>query len=143
MVVEIEEEMEDEMEEGQGEKGAQKVREGDKIVGMDGMANGIQNGSGEKTSTTTHLDPASTTPPPPNSQPHAPSSSSSSIPKPSSSATDSSQDHDQAIVAATAEGEIRTLDGDIAGDEFAAEAQNYQILLARIDGLLERLKLDA
>jgi hypothetical protein len=40
-------------------------------------------------------------------------------------------------------GEIRTLDGDIAGDEFAADAINYQVLLAKIDGLLERLKLDA
>lgn len=40
-------------------------------------------------------------------------------------------------------GEIRTLDGDLAGDEFAADAVNYQILLGKIDRLLERLKLDA
>lgn len=40
-------------------------------------------------------------------------------------------------------GEIRTLDGDIAGDEFAADAINYQVLLGKIDRLLERLKLDA
>jgi hypothetical protein len=40
-------------------------------------------------------------------------------------------------------GEIRTLDGDIAGDEFAADAINYQVLLGKIDALLERLKLDA
>jgi len=40
-------------------------------------------------------------------------------------------------------GEIRTLDGDIAGDEFAADAINYQVLLGKIDQLLERLKLDA
>jgi ankyrin repeat/BTB/POZ domain-containing protein 1 len=40
-------------------------------------------------------------------------------------------------------GEIRTLDGEIAGDEFAADAINYQILLGKIDTLLERLKLDA
>jgi len=40
-------------------------------------------------------------------------------------------------------GEIKTLDGGIAGDEFAADAINYQILLGKIDGLLERLKLDA
>jgi ankyrin repeat/BTB/POZ domain-containing protein 1 len=40
-------------------------------------------------------------------------------------------------------GEIRTLDGDIAGDEFAADAINYQVLLGKIDSLLERLKLDA
>jgi ankyrin repeat/BTB/POZ domain-containing protein 1 len=40
-------------------------------------------------------------------------------------------------------GEIRTLDGDIAGDEFAADAINYQVLLGKIDKLLERLNLDA
>jgi len=40
-------------------------------------------------------------------------------------------------------GEIRTLDGEIAGDEFAADAVNYQVLLGKIDTLLERLKLDA
>jgi ankyrin repeat and BTB/POZ domain-containing protein 1 len=40
-------------------------------------------------------------------------------------------------------GEIRTLDGDLAGDEFAADAINYQVLLGKIDRLLERLKLDA
>lgn len=38
---------------------------------------------------------------------------------------------------------VRTLDGDIAGDEFAADAMNYQILLGKIDGLLERLRLEA
>ena len=38
---------------------------------------------------------------------------------------------------------VRTLDGEIAGDEFAGDAINYQILLGKIDGLLERLKLDA
>ncbi|KAL8925023.1 MAG: hypothetical protein Q9208_003707 [Pyrenodesmia sp. 3 TL-2023] len=40
-------------------------------------------------------------------------------------------------------GAIRTLDGEIAGDEFAGDAINYQILLGKIDGLLDRLKLDA
>jgi len=40
-------------------------------------------------------------------------------------------------------GAVRTLDGEIAGDEFAADAINYQILLGKIDGLLEKLKLDA
>jgi len=40
-------------------------------------------------------------------------------------------------------GEIRTLDGDLAGDEFAADAINYQVLLGKIDTLLEKLKLDA
>ncbi|EHL01046.1 putative BTB/POZ domain-containing protein 3 [Glarea lozoyensis 74030] len=38
---------------------------------------------------------------------------------------------------------VRTLDGEIAGDEFAADAINYQVLLGKIDTLLERLKLDA
>jgi len=40
-------------------------------------------------------------------------------------------------------GAVRTLDGKIAGDEFAADALNYQSLLGKIDALLERLKLDA
>jgi len=40
-------------------------------------------------------------------------------------------------------GEVRTLDGEIAGDEFTADAINYQILLGKIDKLLEKLKLDA
>ena len=38
---------------------------------------------------------------------------------------------------------IRTLDGELAGDEFAADAINYQTLLAKLDGLLDQLKLDA
>lgn len=40
-------------------------------------------------------------------------------------------------------GQIKTLDGDIATDEFAADAINYQVLLGKIDTLLEKLKLDA
>jgi hypothetical protein len=40
-------------------------------------------------------------------------------------------------------GAIRTLDGEIAGDEFAQDAINYQILLGKIDRLLENLNLDA
>lgn len=40
-------------------------------------------------------------------------------------------------------GMIRTLDGEIAGDEFAQDAINYQILLGKIDALLENLDLDA
>ncbi|KAL8904676.1 MAG: hypothetical protein Q9171_006962 [Xanthocarpia ochracea] len=40
-------------------------------------------------------------------------------------------------------GAIRTLDGEIAGDEFASDAVNYQILLGKIENLLERLKLEA
>ena len=38
---------------------------------------------------------------------------------------------------------IRTLDGEIAGDEFQQDAINYQILLGKIDTLLENLDLDA
>ncbi len=38
---------------------------------------------------------------------------------------------------------IRTLDGEIAGDEFARDAINYQILLNKLDQLLEKLHLDA
>ena len=45
--------------------------------------------------------------------------------------------------AQMASGAVRTLDGEIAGDEFAGDAINYQILLGKIDALLERLKLDA
>ncbi|PTB52449.1 hypothetical protein M431DRAFT_91248 [Trichoderma harzianum CBS 226.95] len=38
---------------------------------------------------------------------------------------------------------VRTLDGETAEDEFASDAINYQILLQKIDAMLERLKLDA
>ena len=48
-----------------------------------------------------------------------------------------------AVEQALMSGQIRTLDGEIAGDEFAAEALNYQLLLGKIDLLLDRLKLDA
>ncbi|KZF20866.1 hypothetical protein L228DRAFT_249679 [Xylona heveae TC161] len=40
-------------------------------------------------------------------------------------------------------GVLRTLDGQVTGDEFSTDAQNYRILLGKIDTLLERLKLDA
>jgi ankyrin repeat/BTB/POZ domain-containing protein 1 len=40
-------------------------------------------------------------------------------------------------------GQIRTLNGNIAEDEYSADAMNHEILLAKIDSLLERLKLDA
>jgi len=40
-------------------------------------------------------------------------------------------------------GVVRTLDGEVAGDEFAQDAINYQILLGKIDHLLDNLKLDA
>jgi hypothetical protein len=38
---------------------------------------------------------------------------------------------------------IRTLDGEVVEDEFDSDSINYQILLEKIDRLLERLKLDA
>ncbi|RSM11887.1 hypothetical protein CEP52_002785 [Fusarium oligoseptatum] len=41
------------------------------------------------------------------------------------------------------EGAVRTLDGEVAEDEFASDAINYQILLGKIDAMLDRLKLDA
>lgn len=47
------------------------------------------------------------------------------------------------VIDPTTNGQIRTLDGKIVGDEFAADAINYQVLLGKIDTLLERLKLDA
>ncbi|MCJ1285275.1 hypothetical protein MMC26_004615 [Xylographa opegraphella] len=47
------------------------------------------------------------------------------------------------VEAQLASGAVRMLDGEIAGDEFAGDAINYQVLLGKIDALLERLKLDA
>jgi len=38
---------------------------------------------------------------------------------------------------------IRALNGEIAADEFAADAINYQVLIDKIDMLLEKLRLDA
>ncbi|AEO54713.1 hypothetical protein MYCTH_2297574 [Thermothelomyces thermophilus ATCC 42464] len=38
---------------------------------------------------------------------------------------------------------VRTLNGEVVEDEFASDAINYQILLEKIDRMLERLKLDA
>ncbi|KIW70943.1 hypothetical protein PV04_03171 [Phialophora macrospora] len=49
----------------------------------------------------------------------------------------------QSIQSLLASGAVRTLDGELAGDEFAAMAVDYQILLGKIDRLLEKLKLDA
>ncbi|KAM0800157.1 BTB/POZ domain-containing protein [Usnea florida] len=40
-------------------------------------------------------------------------------------------------------GTVTTLDGEMVGDELEGDAINYQILLRKIDGLLDRLKLDA
>ncbi|KAK4453376.1 hypothetical protein QBC34DRAFT_482704 [Podospora aff. communis PSN243] len=41
------------------------------------------------------------------------------------------------------DGGVRTLNGEVAEDEFASDAINYQILMGKIDKILERLKLDA
>ncbi len=38
---------------------------------------------------------------------------------------------------------IRTLDGEIAEDEFAADEVNYQFLIDKLDTVLDKLKLDA
>ncbi|KAH8662139.1 hypothetical protein BX600DRAFT_488160 [Xylariales sp. PMI_506] len=40
-------------------------------------------------------------------------------------------------------GVVRTLDGELVEDEFSSDAINYQILLQKIDTMLEKLKLDA
>ncbi|KAI0010432.1 hypothetical protein F4779DRAFT_577520 [Xylariaceae sp. FL0662B] len=40
-------------------------------------------------------------------------------------------------------GVVRTLDGELVEDEFASDAVNYQILLQKIDTMLDKLKLDA
>lgn len=38
---------------------------------------------------------------------------------------------------------IRTLDGAVVEDEFSEDAMNYEILLEKLDNLLERLNLEA
>ncbi|GKT62632.1 BTB/POZ domain-containing protein [Colletotrichum tofieldiae] len=51
------------------------------------------------------------------------------------------------VVASAKDGEgdegVKTLGGEVAEDEFASDAINYQILLGKIDTMLDRLKLDA
>ncbi|TGJ85667.1 hypothetical protein E0Z10_g3092 [Xylaria hypoxylon] len=44
---------------------------------------------------------------------------------------------------AEVDGGVRTLDGELAEDEFLSDAINYQVLLQKIDIMLEKLKLDA
>ncbi|KAI1806962.1 hypothetical protein F4811DRAFT_86171 [Daldinia bambusicola] len=44
---------------------------------------------------------------------------------------------------ASPDGVVRTLDGELVEDEFASDAINYQLLLQKIDRVLEKLKLDA
>lgn len=50
---------------------------------------------------------------------------------------------DEEITYDNGDAAVVTLDGDTAEDEFASDAINYQILLGKIDNMLERLKLDA
>jgi hypothetical protein len=40
-------------------------------------------------------------------------------------------------------GGVRALNGEVVEDEFASDAVNYQILLEKIDRMLERLELGA
>lgn len=47
------------------------------------------------------------------------------------------------VIVGQTMGVVRTLDGEEVDDEFDLDAQNYQILLRKIDTMLERLKLDA
>ncbi|VUC30401.1 unnamed protein product [Clonostachys rosea] len=44
---------------------------------------------------------------------------------------------------ANGNGALRTIDGKAAEDDFASDAINYQLLLGKIDVMLDRLKLDA
>lgn len=49
----------------------------------------------------------------------------------------------QVAVEGAVEGVVRTLDGGLVEDEFTSDAINYQVLLQKIDMMLETLKLDA
>ncbi|KAM3488220.1 hypothetical protein MY3957_008477 [Beauveria namnaoensis] len=48
-----------------------------------------------------------------------------------------------AVASAPATNGVCTLDGEAAEDEFVSDAVNYQVLLGKIDSMLERLHLDA
>ncbi|KAI1099582.1 hypothetical protein F4804DRAFT_321526 [Jackrogersella minutella] len=50
---------------------------------------------------------------------------------------------DVAEILANSGGVVRTLDGELVEDEFESDAINYQLLLQKIDTMLEKLKLDA
>ncbi|KAK8102704.1 BTB/POZ domain-containing protein [Apiospora sp. TS-2023a] len=51
--------------------------------------------------------------------------------------------HEQTATEVGVNGVVRTLDGELVDDEFASDAVNYQLLLQKIDGMLDKLKLDA
>ena len=97
---------------------------------------GIDISHPERTSTTNLPSSTLSSSPTPAPAP-APKSTPSIQPTPSAPAPQSS------VEALLASGAVRTLDGELAGDEFAAMAVDYQILLGKIDRLLEKLKLDA
>ncbi|KAK7946707.1 BTB/POZ domain-containing protein [Apiospora aurea] len=52
-------------------------------------------------------------------------------------------DAEQQATEVGVNGVVRTLDGELVDDEFASDAVNYQLLLQKIDGMLDKLKLDA
>lgn len=56
---------------------------------------------------------------------------------------DVKDDHEQVATEVGVNGVVRTLDGELVDDEFASDAVNYQLLLQKIDGMLDKLKLDA
>ncbi len=53
------------------------------------------------------------------------------------------QNNEKSTSNSAPNGGMKTLDGDLAEDEFAADAINYQVLIGKIDALLEKLNLDA
>ncbi|KAF2454654.1 hypothetical protein BDY21DRAFT_308564 [Lineolata rhizophorae] len=76
------------------------------------------------------------------------SSAEQATPAPEEDASDDAAAETQQIYAPEVDGRllpgaVRTLDGEAAGDEFTQDAINYQILLRKIDDLLDRLKLEA
>ncbi|KAJ9155691.1 BTB/POZ domain-containing protein 3 [Pleurostoma richardsiae] len=53
------------------------------------------------------------------------------------------REYGEALTPEAEGGGVRTLEGELVEDEFASDALNYQILLRKIDIMLDRLKLDA
>ncbi|TWU72989.1 hypothetical protein ED733_004485 [Metarhizium rileyi] len=60
-----------------------------------------------------------------------------------SSEQEQQQEQEQGRKGPAEDGIVKTLDGEMAEDEFMSDAINYQLLLRKIDAMLERLKLDA
>lgn len=61
----------------------------------------------------------------------------------STAATDAVSPHKEAPGADRRGGGVTTLEGEVVDDEFDLDAMNYQILLRKIDTMLDKLKLDA